>query len=167
MRAAETGMRIRTSGSSSAPTADITATSATASATGRRSATAMRTDTRTPTTATPVTAVTRPGRNTGPYGVQSGQGPYAQRSPYGVYGGSTSVYYNSPAFDNGVREGFEKGQEDARKGRSYDILRHEWYRDGDRHYENRYGSRQQYKDIYRRGFQQGYEEGFRDWRYRQ
>ena len=65
-----------------------------------------------------------------------------------------------------MREGFEKGQEDARKGRSSDILRHEWYRDGDRHYENRYGSRQQYEDVYRRGFQQGYEEGFRDWRYR-
>ena len=65
-----------------------------------------------------------------------------------------------------MREGFEKGQEDARKGRSLDVLRHEWYRDGDRHYENRYGSRQEYRDVYRRGFQQGYEQGFRDWRYR-
>jgi flagellar biosynthesis/type III secretory pathway protein FliH len=109
----------------------------------------------------------RYGGNTSPYGVQSGQGPYAQRSgSYGVYGGSTSGYYNSPAFDNGRREGFEKGQEDARKGRSFDVLRHDWYRDGDRHYENRYGSRQQYKDVYRRGFQQGYEQGYREWRYR-
>jgi len=109
----------------------------------------------------------RYGRNTGPYSVRSGQGPYAQRSgPAGVYGGSTSGYYNSPAFDNGVREGIEKGQEDARKGRSFDILRHEWYRDGDRHYESRYGSRQEYRDVYRRGFQQGYEQGYRDWRYR-
>ena len=91
-------------------------------------------------------------------------GPYAQRGPYGAYGGSSGYY--SPAFDNGVREGFEKGQEDARKGRSFDVLRHDWYRDGDRHYESRYGSRQQYSDVYRRGFQQGYEQGYRDWRYR-
>ena len=118
----------------------------------------------------------RYGGNTGPYGVQSvpgpyaqrgpytQPGPYAQRGPYGAYGGSSGYY--SPAFDNGVREGFEKGQEDARKGRSFDVLRHDWYRDGDRHYESRYGSRQEYSNVYRRGFQQGYEQGYRDWRYR-
>ena len=109
-------------------------------------------------------------RNRGPYGVQSApapyaqRGPYTQRAPYGAYGGSSGYY--SPAFDNGVREGFEKGQEDARKGRGFDVLRHEWYRDGDRHYESHYGSRQEYRDVYRRGFQQGYEQGYRDWRYR-
>ena len=111
----------------------------------------------------------RYGRNTGSYGVQSGQGPYTQRGPYaqrGPYGAYGSSGYYSPAFDNGAREGFEKGQEDARKGRSFDVLRHEWYRDGDRHYEDRYGSRQEYRDVYRRGFQQGYEQGYRDWRYR-
>jgi flagellar biosynthesis/type III secretory pathway protein FliH len=98
-----------------------------------------------------------------PYGVQSGRGPYAQRGSVGVYGGPSGYY--SPAFDNGARDGFEKGQEDARKNRSFDVLRHEWYREGDRHYENQYGSRQQYKDVYRRGFQQGYDQGFREGRY--
>jgi flagellar biosynthesis/type III secretory pathway protein FliH len=98
------------------------------------------------------------------YGSRTGGGPYAQRGPYGGYGGQAGYYY-SPAFDNGVRDGFEKGREDGRKGRSFDVLRHSWYRDGDRHYENRYGSRQQYEDVYRRGFQQGYEQGFREWRY--
>lgn len=108
----------------------------------------------------------RYGRNNGAYGRPGPYpqaGPYAQRGPYGGYGNSG---YYSPAFDNGVRDGLEKGQEDARKNRSFDVLRHEWYRDGDRHYENRYGSRQQYEDTYRRGFQQGYDQGFREWRYR-
>ena len=94
------------------------------------------------------------------------RGPYGQQGPYPSQGGyGTGVYrnggYYSPAFDNGTRDGYEKGQEDARKERSFDPLRHSWYRSGDRHYENRYGSREQYKDVYRRGFQQGYEQGFR------
>ena len=101
--------------------------------------------------------------NTGYGAPRSGAGPYAQRGPYAGYSGSSGYY--SPAFDNGARDGFEKGQEDGRKGRSFDVRRHSWYRDGDRHYENRYGSRQQYEDVYRGGFQQGYEQGFREWRY--
>jgi flagellar biosynthesis/type III secretory pathway protein FliH len=80
--------------------------------------------------------------------------------PYGGYGG-----YTNTAFQNGVNEGYEKGQEDARKNRSFDPLRHEWYRSGDRHYDSRYGSRQQYEDVYRQGFRDGYERGFREWRY--
>jgi hypothetical protein len=106
----------------------------------------------------------RNGRNDGYYQQNPGlRGPYTQRAPYPssgpVYRGSR---YYTPAFDNGARDGYEKGQEDARKRRSYDVVRHSWYRSGDRHYENRYGSREQYEDIYRRGFQQGYERGFRE-----
>jgi flagellar biosynthesis/type III secretory pathway protein FliH len=100
----------------------------------------------------------------------SQRGPYSQQGPYrsrGVYG--PGVYrnggYYSPAFDNGARDGYEKGQEDARKRRSFDPLRHSWYRSGDRHYDEQYGSKQQYKDTYRQGFQQGYEQGFREGRY--
>jgi flagellar biosynthesis/type III secretory pathway protein FliH len=109
----------------------------------------------------------RYGGRPGPYG---GQGPYAQRGGSGnwgggVYGRQGSAYY-TPAFDNGARDGYEKGQEDARKTRSFDPLRHSWYRSGDRHYENRYGSRAQYKDIYRQGFQRGYERGYQEGRYR-
>jgi flagellar biosynthesis/type III secretory pathway protein FliH len=100
----------------------------------------------------------------GPYGRP--QGPYGQQGGYRNPGGYGSGAYYSPAFDNGARDGYEKGQEDARKNRSFDPLRHSWYRSGDRHYEGRYGARQQYKDVYRRGFQQGYERGFREGRYR-
>jgi flagellar biosynthesis/type III secretory pathway protein FliH len=80
---------------------------------------------------------------------------------YGRYGG-----YSNIAVENGVSDGYEKGTEDARKNRSFDPLRHAWYRSGDRHYENRYGSREQYKNLYRDGFRDGYERGFREGRYR-
>ena len=98
-------------------------------------------------------------------------GPNAQRGPYGAYPGPASGRYPgggyySPAFDNGVRDGYEKGREDAQKRRSFDAVRHGWYREGDRHYESRYGSRDEYKNLYRRGFQQGYEQGFRGGYYR-
>jgi hypothetical protein len=79
---------------------------------------------------------------------------------------SGSYGYGNPAFQNGVNEGYEKGVEDARKNRSYDPRRHSWYRSGDRHYEGRYGSREQYKDIYRQGFTDGYDRGYREGRYR-
>jgi flagellar biosynthesis/type III secretory pathway protein FliH len=80
---------------------------------------------------------------------------------YGQYGGYTNF-----AVQNGVNDGYEKGVEDARKNRSFDPLRHSWYRSGDRHYEGRFGSREQYKDLYRQGFREGYERGFRGGRYR-
>ena len=99
------------------------------------------------------------------WGIGQGRpGVYGNRG-YGGYGNGRSGYY-SPAFDNGARDGYEKGQEDIRKNRSFDPLRHSWYRSGDRHYEREYGSRDDYKNIYRRGFQEGYERGYREGRYR-
>jgi hypothetical protein len=91
-----------------------------------------------------------------------GQGGYGQ----GGYGQGGYGYSNSVAFQYGVQDGYEKGLEDIRKRRSHDILRHSWYRGGDRHYNSRYGSRQQYADLYRQGFRDGYERGFREGRYR-
>ncbi|HEV3483770.1 MAG TPA: hypothetical protein VG106_00070 [Vicinamibacterales bacterium] len=81
------------------------------------------------------------------------------RDGYGRYG-------YSPAFEVGARDGYEKGVEDARKRRSFDPVRHKWYRDAERDYRREYGSRDQYRDVYRRGFQQGYERGYREGRYR-
>jgi hypothetical protein len=88
------------------------------------------------------------------------------RPGYGApgYGSGQGRYVT--AFDVGAREGFEKGEEDARRNRAFDPRRQEWYREGDRHYESRYGSREQYKIEYRRGFMSGYERGYRDGRYR-
>ena len=78
--------------------------------------------------------------------------------PDGRYG------YYSPGFDNGVREGFEKGVDDARDRDRYEPRAQKWYREGDRHYKNEYGPREQYKDEYRRGFLAGYEQGYRSYR---
>jgi flagellar biosynthesis/type III secretory pathway protein FliH len=85
---------------------------------------------------------------------------YPQQYP-GQYGG-----YANAAAQNGVNDGYEKGLEDVRKNRSFDPLRHAWYRSGDRHYEGRFGPREQYKDLYRQGFRDGYDRGYRDGRYR-
>jgi flagellar biosynthesis/type III secretory pathway protein FliH len=74
--------------------------------------------------------------------------------------------YNSAAVQNGSSDGYEKGLEDARKNRSFDPRRHEWYRAGDRHYDRRDGGREQYKDVYREAFKNGYERGYREGRYR-
>lgn len=95
--------------------------------------------------------------------VGSGNGRYPGY-PQGYPNGSRA--YGGVAFQNGADDGFEKGQEDARKGRSFDPLRHAWYRAGDRRYESRSGSRDEYRDIYRRGFQEGYDRGYREGRYR-
>lgn len=83
----------------------------------------------------------------------------------GGYGYSQPQYYAS-AFDNGARDGFEKGREDAGDNDRFDARRHSWYRDAERHYENRYGSKERYKDEYRRGFVVGYEQGYRGAYYR-
>jgi hypothetical protein len=99
--------------------------------------------------------------NRGAYG-----GPrYGTGYPGGGYGRPGYGYVN-PAVEHGLREGYEKGVEDARKNRSFDARRHKWYREGDRHYEGRYGSRDFYKDQYRRAFQEGYDRGYREGRFR-
>jgi hypothetical protein len=94
-----------------------------------------------------------------PYPGSPGRGPYSNRYPDGRY---TPRY--PTAYDNGVTDGYEKGLEDARKSRSFDPLRHRWYRSGDRHYDRRFGSKDAYSAAYRRGFRAGYEEGYRTYR---
>jgi flagellar biosynthesis/type III secretory pathway protein FliH len=93
-------------------------------------------------------------------------GRYPNQYPggYGQYGGSYG--YDQAAFDNGARDGYEKGVEDARKGRSYDPLRHDWYRSADRNYDRQYGTKDAYRDVYRQGFKDGYERGYRGGYYR-
>src|SRR5688572_23890051 len=68
--------------------------------------------------------------------------------------------YNSAAYDNGFRDGLEKGREDARDNDSFDPVRHSRYRSGDRGYNSRYGTREQYKLTYRDGFESGYAQGY-------
>jgi hypothetical protein len=72
--------------------------------------------------------------------------------------------YNSVPYDNGYRDGLEKGREDAQDRDSYDPVRHSWYRSGDRGYNSRYGTRDSYKLTYRDGFEAGYEQSYRGMR---
>jgi len=89
---------------------------------------------------------------------------YGNRYP-NTYPNSNGRYgNNSVPFDNGYRDGLEKGREDARDRDSYDPVRHSWYRSGDRGYNNRYGTRETYKLTYRDGFEAGYDEAYRQLR---
>ena len=88
-------------------------------------------------------------------GVYNGNAP-----AYGAYG-----YRGQVAFNNGMNDGVQKGQEDARNGKSLDPTRQKWYRSGDRNYNDNLGmSRDEYRNEYRRGFQEGYERAYRDYR---
>lgn len=84
-------------------------------------------------------------------------GRYPNRD--GRYGGNTI------AFQNGYNDGIEKGQKDWRSRKSPDILRHDWYRDGDHHYKREYGPRELYRNAYRDGFKQGYDSAYRGGRF--
>lgn len=69
--------------------------------------------------------------------------------------------YTTPAFQNGYRDGLQKGREDGDDNDRYDVNRHSWYRSATRGYENEYGSRAEYQARYRQGFEAGYGEGYR------
>jgi hypothetical protein len=86
--------------------------------------------------------------------------PDARYPANGRYGDRYG-YAGDIGYQNGYRDGLEKGQKDLRGRKSYDVLRHDWYRDGDRHYEKEYGPRDDYRNAYRSGFQRGYDESFR------
>lgn len=73
----------------------------------------------------------------------------------GPRGGAFSV-----AYDNGYRDGLEKGREDRGDNDSFDPVRHSRYRSADRGYDSRYGTKEQYKLAYRDGFEAGYEQGY-------
>ncbi len=97
--------------------------------------------------------------------------PYPNRGPGGYnypgdYRSPGGGYRYNPAYEAGIRDGYEKGREDARDRDSYDPLRHSWYRSGDRDYRREYGAREQYRDLYRQAFREGYDRGYREAGYR-
>ena len=96
------------------------------------------------------------------YSDRSGNYPYGTNDRYGYPNGSNRGYgTNSVAYDNGYRDGLEKGREDAGDRNSYDPVRHSWYRSGNRGYNGRYGTRDDYKLVYRDGFEAGYDQAYR------
>jgi len=99
-------------------------------------------------------------------GYASPRGGYPQgRYPQGGYPqagyGSTGNFGSSPAAQNGYHDGYEQGRNDARARDRFDPVGARRYRSGDRDYNGRYGSRDDYKREYRAAFQAGYEQGYR------
>jgi len=83
------------------------------------------------------------------------------RTPRPRYPNADRVRYTAPAFQNGYRDGLDKGREDDRDNDRFDVTRHSWYRSATRGYENEYGSRSSYQSLYREGFEAGYADGYR------
>lgn len=92
-----------------------------------------------------------------------GNGNYGNYPPpsSGRYG-APGYGYRSPAVEYGYNEGLQKGREDAEDHRAYDPLRQKWYREGDRHYDSRYGARDAWANDYRQAFREGYDRGYRE-----
>jgi hypothetical protein len=92
---------------------------------------------------------------------------YPPPAPYGYpnrYPSAGRPGFNSPAGQNGFRDGLEVGRDDARDRDPFDPIRSKRYRSGDHDYNDRYGPREEYKREYRAAFQRGYEQGYRDYR---
>jgi hypothetical protein len=80
---------------------------------------------------------------------------YYQRYPnQPVYRGDDRAYRN------GFDQGRTQGENDARRGRSFDYGRHSEYRNAQIGYGG-YGNRNEYRDVFRQGFQAGYDQGYR------
>ena len=74
----------------------------------------------------------------------------------GVY----SQSFERRAYDNGRREGFARGRDDARSGRQFSYARDASYRNADTGYRRQDGSLDSYRRTFRQGFQDGYSDGF-------
>ena len=58
-------------------------------------------------------------------------------------------------YDLGDREGARQGEQDARRGR-FDLDNDRAYREGDRGYNRRFGTRDAWRDRFRAGYENGY-----------
>jgi hypothetical protein len=68
---------------------------------------------------------------------------------------------SSLASDEGYARGVRAGEDDARRGQSYDARDELEYRRADAGYRPQYGSVDRYRDEFRRAFENGYAEGYR------
>lgn len=67
----------------------------------------------------------------------------------------------SEAYQRGYEDGLQKGREDARGNREFDPVRHSWYRNANRGYDDNDGSRERYRIVYREAFEDGYQNAYR------
>ena len=64
------------------------------------------------------------------------------------------------AYEEGFRDGVDKGERDGKRGERYSLRRHGDYRDADDGYRREYGPRYQYQRVYRQGFEEGYRRAY-------
>jgi hypothetical protein len=69
-------------------------------------------------------------------------------------------WYGSPAYSEGVTRGARAGDEDRRRGQSYNFTDETDYRRADAGYRPQYGPIDRYRDEFRRGFEVGYRQGY-------
>jgi hypothetical protein len=81
----------------------------------------------------------------------------AQSGYYRIPQGSRVL--DNRAFDQGYREGFEHGRDDARRNRPFDYSRHREYRNANQGYRG--GNPRGYRNLYRDGFVNGYNDAYR------
>jgi hypothetical protein len=79
-------------------------------------------------------------------------GVVVDRGPFGIS--------NREAYERGFREGLRRGEDDGRRGRTFDYARDSVYRSADRGYDRRYGTRETYRAGFRQGFSEGYRSGY-------
>jgi hypothetical protein len=96
--------------------------------------------------------------------IGGGQGPRTPPLPTrqgSWYGPQRNTLFEY-ASRNGYVDGYEKGIDDARDRRPFDLLRHRRYRSADHNYDRRYGPKVEYQNAYRDGFRTGYAAGYRE-----
>jgi hypothetical protein len=102
------------------------------------------------------------------YGVDSRSGDSRREAGWARISDVRDVRYESryptrvtsAAYENGYRDGIEKGRADARGRDSFDPVRHTRYRSADHGYDRQHGSKDDYKLVYRDGFEAGYRAGY-------
>lgn len=68
--------------------------------------------------------------------------------------------YQSEAYGQGLERGVRAGEEDGRRGESFNYTDEGDYRSADAGYRSQYGPRELYRDEFRRGYQAGYQTGY-------
>lgn len=87
-------------------------------------------------------------------------GQYVYRGDRPSYGGGYGREVERIAHENGYREGVKAGEQDARKGRSFQFDRHDDWRDADDGYRRDFGDREFYRHEFREGFRAGYTDAY-------
>jgi hypothetical protein len=71
--------------------------------------------------------------------------------------------YADVARNTGHRDGLEKGANDARQAKSFNLDRHDYYKDADHGYRDSFRNKAAYKQTYRDAFRRGYQEGYNEY----